>query len=447
LNQEDIEHGLIAAILHDIGQTAFGHDFEVVNSKAFSHERLISTLLDDKSFGGNTLDAVITQHWDKIDTSRVLAILGVKSAAGPKSKEDEDQELLPVDGLARDMINGPIDADKLDYLIRDSAFCGVPYGAGIDRSRFLRSLTLSVKRVSSSKSSRLAIAYRAKGAAAIESLLLARYQMYGAVYWHHTYRCIQAMLVQAASETFHFNEGSPELKAAQTIFYERVVCRRSIDFQKMLGGIFKDKRSYKAPAEVAAEPSLEFAWQFSSERSRRLLERVAARDLYKRVYEIRTGELRQRLDYSSLQDKLAPNKRGAIAEALEHAFLKSIQKTIQRHGPKESISESQAREMAQKLTASEIPLVVIDYPVRGIPDEKNIPPEIGDPARKYISGSFGGDKHGREVFTEVRRLQIDSASVRVFAEPKLHQLIVRYLDPEDVQSCVFEAMPSLQINN
>jgi hypothetical protein len=128
--------------------------------------------------------------------------------------------------------------------------------------------------------------------------------------------------------------------------------------------------------------------------------------------------------------------------------LKSIQKKIvQKHGPTESISESQARDMAQRLTGSDLPLVVIDYPVRGIPDETNIPLEIGDPARKYISGSFGDDKHGREVFTEVRNLQIGSASVRVFAEPKLHQLVVRYLDPEDVQFCVLDAMPFLQIHS
>lgn len=446
LDQVDIEHGLVAALIHDIGQTAFGHDFEVVNSSAFSHERLIPKLLFDKSLATETLASTISQHWKNIDIDRVLLILGIKLEQKGKT-EEVAADVLPTDGLARDMINGPIDADKLDYLIRDAAFCGVPYGSGIDRARFLRSLTVHVRKVPSSRSSRLALAYRAKGAAAVESLLLARYQMYGAVYWHHTYRCIQAMLVQAVSTTF-VAEGGVRTETVQRVFYERVVKRLSVDFSKALAPLFKDKRSFAAPPEILAEPSLEFAWQFADQRNRRLLERVAKRDLYKRVYEVRSGELAKHLDYSSLQDKLAPNKRPGMAEALEDQFLRSIHKKIaQKHSPSESTAESQARSLAQRLKDADVPLVVVDYPVRGIPDERNIPIEIGDPSRKYISGASAAEKASRDVFINVRQLQIDSASVRVFAESQLHQLIVRYLDPADVHACVLEAMPFLEMQH
>jgi hypothetical protein len=293
----------------------------------------------------------------------------------------------------------------------------------------------------------MALAYRAKGAAAVESLLLARYQMYGAVYWHHTYRCIQAMLVQAVSTTFVTGSGV-RTDIVERAFYDRVVKRLTVDFAKLLSNFFKDKRSFAAPPEVVAEPSLEFAWQFAEPKSRLLLERVARRDLYKRVYEIRTAELGKQIDYSSLQERLAPNQRPAIAEALEGQFFKAIHaKIAKRHGPIESTAESQARTLAQKLKDSELPLVVVDYPVRGIPDERNIPLEIGDPSRKYISGASVAVNTNRDVFINVRRLQIDSASVRVFAEPELHQLIVRYLEPDDVHSCVLEAMPFLATHN
>jgi hypothetical protein len=170
--------------------------------------------------------------------------------------------------------------------------------------------------------------------------------------------------------------------------------------------------------------------------------------LYKRVYEIRTGELGKQIQYSGLQEKLAPNKRPLISETLEGFFLKAIHKKIaQKHGPLESTSESQARSLAQRLKDSDLPLVVVDYPVRGIPDDKNIPREIGDPSRKYISGASVAVNSSRDVFINVRQLQIDSASVRVFAEPQLHQLIVRYLDPGEVHSCVLEAMPFLEIHS
>lgn len=444
LGWSDIEHGLVAALLHDIGQTAFGHDFEVVSSTIFSHEGLILKLLYDRSLDSETLAEIIKKYWKNVDIVRVLRILGIRKEQ--RGKESDEIDLLPVDGLARDMINGPIDADKLDYLIRDSAACGIQYGEGIDTGRFLRSLTVDVRKVSSSRASRLALAYRAKGATAVESLLLARYQMYGSVYWHHTYRCIQAMLVQAVSKTF-IAEDQRRLELIERLFYERVVKRVSVDFNKALGLVSRDRRSRGAPPEVAAEPSLDFAWHFAEERNRLLLERVAERNLYKRVYEIRTIELTKAIQYSSLQERLAPNKRPVIAESLEEFFLRAIHKKIsQKHGPVESSSESQARSLAQRLKESELPLVVVDYPVRGIPDEKNIPCEIGDPSRKYISGLFPGATSNRDVFINVRQLQIDSASVRVFAEPELHQLIVRYLDPGEVQSCVLEAMPFLEIH-
>lgn len=448
INESDIEHGLVAAILHDIGQTAFGHDLEVINTEAFSHEALVPRLLRDTSFGGPTLANLIGLKWPNVKIGRVLAILGMPQSRDSSTKIDEsDGELLPVDGLARDMINGPIDADKLDYLMRDSAFCSVPYGAGIDRERFLRSLTVKAQYVPSTQSSRLALAYRAKGAAAIESLLLARYQMYGAVYWHHTYRCIQAMLVQAAAQTFSGIQMRDDARLVNSIFYDRVVCKRSVDFARALAPLFKEKREFRAPPEVTTEPALEFVWQFSDERNRRLVEKIAKRDLYKRVYEIRTGELHDSGDYATLQEKFAPQNRIKIAGDLEGAFLRAVHKKIaQRGGPRDSVSENQARSLAQALSKADVPLIVIDFPIRGVPDERNIPQEISDPSRKYISGR-GNDsaaQGGREIFSRVRRLQIENATVRVYAERELHLLIVRYLDRADVQSCVLEAMPFLE---
>jgi HD superfamily phosphohydrolase len=432
LNDVDIEHALVAAILHDIGQTAFGHDLEVVNLPAFDHRNIIPRLLKDKRFGSETLEETISRHWQNVSISRVFSIIGVPLQAGEKRDTDL---ATPVDGLARDMIDGPIDADKLDYLIRDSSACGVHYGLGIDRERFLKTLTVDVKKVGG-RTCRLALAYRAKGAAAVESLLLARYQMYGAVYWHHTYRCIQAMFVHAASKSFGkwSSSGASEIARVSASFYSRVVCGLPIDTQR------KGEPERPHP-DVSSEPALDFIWRFADSRDRKLIERIATRNLYKRVYEIRTGELGQDVDYSSLQTKLSPNERVSIAELLEKFFISAIEKKIAvKHGPTDSVSEARAREIAGSLAASGIPLVVVDYPIKGIPDEKNYPLEIGDAARKYIAGRVAKINPPRDVFNRVRRLQIEIATVRVFAEPDLHELIIRYLEPSDVEDCVYAAM-------
>src|SRR5204862_3688459 len=79
-------------------------------------------------------------------------------------------------------VAGSIDLDKLDYLSRDAKRCGVPYGV-IDVDRLLTSLTVSAE----------GLALHAKGLAALESLLFAKYQMYRNVYWHHAVRSATSM--------------------------------------------------------------------------------------------------------------------------------------------------------------------------------------------------------------------------------------------------------------
>src|SRR5205809_5303888 len=75
-DQVDIETALVAAVLHDIGQTSFGHDFEAA-SPIFNHELYTGRLIDDQRWGKPTLRNVIELNWRGIDVDRVLAVLGV----------------------------------------------------------------------------------------------------------------------------------------------------------------------------------------------------------------------------------------------------------------------------------------------------------------------------------------------------------------------------------
>ena len=453
LDADDIAHGLVAAMIHDIGQTAFGHDFEAATPMLYRHEEFILRILDDGEWGKPTLRETIMRFWPEVNIARVIAILREESDDGEGGEGDSGRLHLPVDGIARDIISGPIDADKLDYLARDSEACGVPYGAGIDRQRFLRALTVDAKNLVGG--SRLGLAYRAKGAAAIESLLLARYQMYGAVYWHHTFRCIQAMLGHAAAATFgslsgehvHLRGHQVGISSLRDLFYFRVVCGHDLRKCKRLlmksglpAAFFSDP-----PAELAQEHALEFIWKCADRRNRDLIERLARRRLFKRVFELRIGDLGEQGDYSALASALVAERRVILCDKMEGRFLDAVYKKMVQRGPIESVSESEARARHGALVKKEFPLVVLDFPIRGIPEERNFPQEISDPARKYISGSRYGAVLGRNVFHTVKRLQVAIASLRVFAAPELHELIVRYLDPEDVQSCVESVLPGLKL--
>lgn len=457
LSPKDIEHGLVAAILHDLGQIGFGHDFEAATPEFYDHEGLVRRLLDDTSWGPRTLRQVIEKYWPRVSLERVLAILEYTKKDEYTNTESEIPAKLldPVDGIARDIISGPIDADKLDYLIRDSASCRVPYALGIDRPRFLRAITVDAKEVLGVP--RMALAYRAKGSAAVESLLLARYQMYGAVYWHHTFRCIQAMFTHAVSTTFKGMNESEILIRRQKIdskgllefFYLRVVCGHTLTVCRQ---ILREKKIsiptsfFEDPSpELVGERALEFLWKCSEDPIRELIEKLARRELFRRVFEIQIGDLGEQGDYSAMREVFDVKQRISLCRRLTKAFLDAVQKEIQQKGGTASVSDNAARRRHAELSKKESPLIVVDFPMRGIAKDINFPRAIGDPERKYISGRSEGSSSGRSVFHIVRRLQIANASVRVFAERDLHELIVRYLEPRDVQEVTESVLPLLRV--
>jgi len=163
----DLEAFLIAALLHDVGHWPFCHpieDMELVET--VHHETLSTQLLAD-----NELRTAITKDWS-CDVEQVIRILNGKTA-------NVAEELL------NSLISGPIDIDKMDYLPRDSANCGVPYGNHFDQDRLISSLTIS------SENSRLAISE--KGRTAAELMVFSRYVMFSEVYWHRTVRSATAM--------------------------------------------------------------------------------------------------------------------------------------------------------------------------------------------------------------------------------------------------------------
>jgi HD superfamily phosphohydrolase len=107
----------------------------------------------------------------------------------PKAKTlPEDDELLS------HLLSGALDVDKLDYLPRDARACNVPYG-GVDVARLLGSL-----RILPDIHGQRRIVVTHKGISPLHSLLHARQEMFDNIYWHHTSRSFQMMLVRAVHD-------------------------------------------------------------------------------------------------------------------------------------------------------------------------------------------------------------------------------------------------------
>ncbi len=87
------------------------------------------------------------------------------------------------------VITGPMDVDKMDFLVRDSYFTGAMYGM-IDTRRIIR--------LSAFVEGRLAVNIRGLGA--IEEMAIARLQSFLNIYFHHATRGAQQLLLNAARQ-------------------------------------------------------------------------------------------------------------------------------------------------------------------------------------------------------------------------------------------------------
>lgn len=124
-----------------------------------------------------------------IDTERIVRdVCSVIDAKVPPS-DHLLRAPYKIRRLLHDIVSGEIDADRMDYLLRDSHMCGVNFGL-YDPDRILKSMCMYGR----SDTRILRVGVRYSGLGALEDLLLARYQMYAHIYGHKTNRACNAML-------------------------------------------------------------------------------------------------------------------------------------------------------------------------------------------------------------------------------------------------------------
>jgi uncharacterized protein len=180
---------LAAALLHDVGHGPFSHLFEEVIPQARRHEDW-------------TLDIVLDPT---TDVHRALTSL---SAGMPERVAALIEGRYRLGYLAR-CISGTLDADRCDYMLRDSHMTGVRYGI-YDLDWLLPSLAFG--QLPATGEWVLAIEGR-KGLPPIEGFFLARQFMYQQVYHHKATRAaeslIRAVFARVAELT---RDGSHELR-------------------------------------------------------------------------------------------------------------------------------------------------------------------------------------------------------------------------------------------
>ena len=106
---------LCAALLHDIGHGPYSHTFEKIFDT--NHEQI-------------TIDIILSEE------TEVNQILRKVSSTFPQEVASVIQKTHPNPQVVQ-LISSQIDADRMDYLLRDAYFTGVNYGT-FDLTRILR---------------------------------------------------------------------------------------------------------------------------------------------------------------------------------------------------------------------------------------------------------------------------------------------------------------------
>ncbi len=192
LNDHDLRMAAAMALVHDLGHYPFAHQIEEGNVLGFPvHETLTYRILFDNDFAkilasSFSLDKKRFQIFcifclDKVQAHSHRGIIDIP----------EDFPKPPTWRVLKGIINGPIDADKFDYLRRDAYHVGVPYSSSLDRERFIDGLTVFFN----GKSFELAVKESAISSA--EMFALGRYFMYTSVYYNHSVRCFDRLIQEA----------------------------------------------------------------------------------------------------------------------------------------------------------------------------------------------------------------------------------------------------------
>jgi HD superfamily phosphohydrolase len=165
-----------AALLHDVGHGPFSHISEyILQNYASSNDTTDTEKIHEK----------ITRDIIEKDKELIKLLSPDKRSeiTGLLSGNRIDLTLM------KDIVTGPLDADKMDYLLRDSYYCGVKYGV-FDLERLLNTLT----KYSDSQDEHIAVKY--DGVNSLEQFALAKYYMTKQVYRHKTRSVSDAMIIR-----------------------------------------------------------------------------------------------------------------------------------------------------------------------------------------------------------------------------------------------------------
>lgn len=221
----------LAALLHDVGHGPFSHSLEGVTNAGRPIHPLRKRFLEEGSIPDHWIDpkwmakkpwlAEATSHEDfsiaiiaKMADGRGLIggleaqdVVAVLNESCVPTQEFQLMDRVGPSGrwslkpALKSLVSGELDADRMDYLLRDSHYSGVPYGQ-YDREMILGNM---VWRPNPAKANDLMVCLRRKAIHAFEDFLISRFHMFMQLYSHKTVIGFDVVLENALAELPDFH--------------------------------------------------------------------------------------------------------------------------------------------------------------------------------------------------------------------------------------------------
>lgn len=189
-----------AALLHDVGHGPFSHAFEEVSKT--NHELMTVKII----LGETQINEVLR----RVDQNLPQDVADIIAHKHPRK-------------LLTQLVSAQMDADRMDYLLRDSFFTGVSYGE-YDLERIIRTMRIVNDQ----------LVVKESGINAVEDYLMARYQMYWQVYYHPVSRAFEMMLTHVFRIIKETYSHDPQFIEAMVPFFVPFISNREVSVDEHL---------------------------------------------------------------------------------------------------------------------------------------------------------------------------------------------------------------------
>ncbi len=428
MSSGDIESLLLASLLHDVGHFPLAHDLHEALPKVFDHDRVCISILrgNEDWFYGKSLRSIIEKDWNTTP-DKVANILDASPNVTTQPFKNR---------ILHTIINGPIDADKLDYLVRDSNALGIPYANVIDFERLINCLTTIFK--PEGNRTYVALGIHEKGKISAESVAFARYAMHGAVYTHHTFRSIKAMLHRSVWECRATSFPGPNgdsnfLNAFSSRFF--TITRAPSLLEKHPQYLEELTQVLPSDREV-----LSWLYDKATTKGKLLIEALNKRELFKRISVFSYNrspiwrsliDFRAKRQYEDLLD---------LQNNLQQLIVDYIENLTDTDRNKDSILTPENTEVILVRHKENNIIVLIDIPLEQ-EEERNL---------EYLPES---SRHNvKETWIKPAEVEPDTfwtqlhkdftnyvGKVRIFAHPEIADILAAAIEPTEMENLVDRA--------